>query len=93
MIGGVVTLLLVTAASIYIFFFAGKNAPEPSSLPAEQTQLPLSNPPKQVIPSIVPQEATSGAGFGSLNNQLATASAKPLSALDALRQRQASPTP
>lgn len=94
LIGGIITLLLVTLASVYIFFFAGKNTPPANSLPADTNQVPLTNPPIQPTPSAQqPVATTSGttSGFGALSGTQPSASpsARPTSVLDTLRQRQA----
>src|SRR5258708_7780987 len=92
-VGGLLVLLGVTAASAYFILGIGKPAtPLPTSLPA-QTQPPLTNPPTQTEqqPAVVPNQASSSASFGNLNG--ASSSAKPSSAIDVLRQRQTSPTP
>lgn len=94
--GGVV-LLLVVAGSAYLILGIGQSEVPTASVPA--TQQPLTNPPKALLPTVVPTEVagTSSANFANLGGTQAvpqadsTSSAQSggSSALELLRQRQA----
>lgn len=84
--GGVLGLVLVTAASVYFFFFiTGKSSILPGSLPAEKAQqLPLTNPPKAPIRPENQPDAVAA-------TESATPSGSPTSntpALEAIKNRQ-----
>lgn len=91
-VGGIV-LLLVIGASAYFILGIGQSAPaETTSIPAEQTvsqQPPLTNPPAPIIqPSVAPITGTSST-FGNLQATPSSSTATGSSAIDLLRQRQA----
>lgn len=107
-VSGAILTLLVTGLSIYFFFLTGSsNKSTSSSTPAvkEDSQLPLTNPPKQIVkpaPSLETNQASASTsaetsdGNESIentseeDNPSSQASTKPASALETLKKRQAS---
>ncbi len=99
---GAVLILIAIGASAYFILGVGNSSSLPSSVPAEEQQQPLTNPPKQLVPSVEPVQT--GTGSGTLGNpsgsltvtptpiKTATNSAQPGSALELLRSR-ITPTP
>lgn len=90
-IGGAITLLVITLASIYFFFFATKPPAPAQSNGSEESQIPL-NPPA-VVPEVPVASSSANvtetpSSFGTLIPPEATPSSKPTSAIDALKQRQ-----
>ncbi len=101
LVAGIPILLIVAALSAYLILGIGKPAtsPEPTPLPIQQTQAPLTNPPQQIAdpsPVVLPSPTTSAVFEVPSSSSSATlpgSSPSPMSALEQLRSRSASPSP
>lgn len=92
---GIVLILIVIGASAYFILGVGNSSNLPTSIPAEQQS--LTNPPKQIVPTVVPVEtgtgsATLGNPNGILSGTPTPATSSGTSAIDVLRSR-ITPTP
>lgn len=90
-VGGVIFLLVVAAASAYFILGIGQPQAPQTSVPIEQP--PLSTPPSQSRPTPAggsgsQAPATGSATFGDLDENQTSPTASPASALELLRQRQ-----